>query len=215
MWWTTVNCVRNVRSDCQDRVRKTLLVPLPVMEDPFQRIAIDIVGPLLRSRLGNYSYPEAFTLRSIDADQMAQALVTIFVWVECRRKYLPIKVLISLWGCLQNCTSCLELRQSRQVPIIHSWWSCGLGQTPALCFLHLSRGATSNHRVLPIWIVVWKSCAGTSGCFEPNKIYLQNKSCQIITCRWRQKASSVVKGLNSCVWWSVQLGCRLQIYLHS
>lgn len=79
MWWTTVNCVRNVRSDCQDRVRKTLLVPLPVMEDPFQRIAIDIVGPLPRSRLGNYSYPEAFTLKSIDADQMAQALVTIFV----------------------------------------------------------------------------------------------------------------------------------------
>ena len=79
MWWTTVNCVRNVRSDYQDRVRKTLLVPLPVMEDPFQRIAIDIVGPLPHSWLGNYSYPEAITLRSIDADQMAQALVTIFV----------------------------------------------------------------------------------------------------------------------------------------
>ena len=67
-------------------------------EDPFQRIAMDIVGPLPRSRSGNryvlvicdYAtrYPEAFPLKSIDTEHVAEALVTFFSRVGIAKEIL-------------------------------------------------------------------------------------------------------------------------------
>ena len=64
------------------------LVPLPVVEEPFARIAMDIIGPLPRSRSGNRyvlvvcdygtKYPEAVPLKSIDAEAVAEELMVIF-----------------------------------------------------------------------------------------------------------------------------------------
>ena len=58
------------------------------MAEPFTRVAIDIVGPLMRTKKGNrciltlcdYStkYPEAVPLKVIDAETVANALVEIF-----------------------------------------------------------------------------------------------------------------------------------------
>ena len=72
----------------QKRVHRAPLIPLPVMEAPFQRMAMDIVGPLPRSRSGNkyilvicdYAtrYPEAIPLRAIDAETIAEELVKFF-----------------------------------------------------------------------------------------------------------------------------------------
>ena len=64
------------------RPAKAPLLPLPIMEEPFQRIAMDIVGPLPRSSSGfryilviicDYAtrYPEAIALRTIDAGTVA------------------------------------------------------------------------------------------------------------------------------------------------
>ena len=38
---------------CQKSSHKKPLVPLPIIGVPFQRIAMDIIGPLPRSRSGN------------------------------------------------------------------------------------------------------------------------------------------------------------------
>ena len=64
------------------------LIPLPVLEEPFSRIAMDIVGPLPRSHSGkryilvvcDYAtrYPEAILLKSIEAECVAEELVTLF-----------------------------------------------------------------------------------------------------------------------------------------
>ena len=64
------------------------LIPLPIITQPFSRMAMDIVGPLPRTRRGNryvlvvcdYAtrYPEAVALRSIDAETIAEELVSIF-----------------------------------------------------------------------------------------------------------------------------------------
>ena len=64
------------------------LLPLPIMDIPFKRIAMDIVSPLPRSRSGNkyllvlcdYAtrYPEAIPLRSTEREQVEEALVTFF-----------------------------------------------------------------------------------------------------------------------------------------
>ena len=67
------------------------LIPLPVITEPFRRIAMDIVGPLPRSRLDNrfilvicdYAtrYPKAIPLRSIDAVHVAEELIKVFARV--------------------------------------------------------------------------------------------------------------------------------------
>ena len=55
--------------------RRAPMIPLPIIEEPFSQIAMDIVGPLPRSRTGNryvlvicdYAtwYPEAIPLKSM------------------------------------------------------------------------------------------------------------------------------------------------------
>ena len=74
------------------------LIPLPIIEEPFQRIAMDIVGPLPRSYNGNkyvlvicdYAtrYPEAIPLRSIDAEHIAEELIKMFSRVGIPREIL-------------------------------------------------------------------------------------------------------------------------------
>jgi len=64
------------------------LILLPVITQPFSQVAMDIVGPLPLTRRGkryvlvvcDYAtrYPEAVALRSIDAETIAEELVSIF-----------------------------------------------------------------------------------------------------------------------------------------
>ena len=64
------------------------LIPLPIIGEPFQRIAMDIIGPLPRTRRGNrfilvlsdYAtrYPEAIPLKNITAKKVAEVLIEIF-----------------------------------------------------------------------------------------------------------------------------------------
>ncbi len=80
------------------RVPKAPMIPLPVVAEPFQRLAMDIVGPLPRSRAGNryvlvvcdYAtrYPEAVALRNIDAESVAEELVKLFARVGIPREIL-------------------------------------------------------------------------------------------------------------------------------
>ena len=74
------------------------LIPLPIVDVPFERIAMDIVGPLPRSRSGNkyvlvicdYAsrYPEAVPLRSIDASHVAEELLKFFSRVGIPKEVL-------------------------------------------------------------------------------------------------------------------------------
>ena len=62
-------------------------MPLPVIAEPFDQIAMDIVGSLPRSQVGHRyvlivcdyatQYPEAVAMRSIDAEHVAEELVRI------------------------------------------------------------------------------------------------------------------------------------------
>ncbi|CAM4665883.1 unnamed protein product [Lepidochelys olivacea] len=68
---------------------KAALRPLPIIEEPFQKVAMDIVGPLSKTTRSGKKYilvvvdfatryPEAVPLASIEADTVADALLTIF-----------------------------------------------------------------------------------------------------------------------------------------
>ena len=84
MCHTCPECQRGAK---QNR-KKAPLQPLPVINEPFRRVAIDIVGPLNRTKKGNKfiltlmdfatRYPEAVPLKRIDARTVAEALCEIF-----------------------------------------------------------------------------------------------------------------------------------------
>ena len=81
--------------DSSRRVPKAPLIPLPIISEP---IAMDIVGPLPKSRSGkrlilmecDYAtrYPEAIALRSTDAKHIVEELIQIF-----SRVGVPIEIL--------------------------------------------------------------------------------------------------------------------------
>lgn len=70
------------------RPHRAPLQPLPVIGTPFERLGMDVLGPVERSRSGNrfmlvitdYAtrYPEVFPLRSVKAKPIAAALVQLF-----------------------------------------------------------------------------------------------------------------------------------------
>ncbi|KAI5615026.1 hypothetical protein C0J50_10925, partial [Silurus asotus] len=74
------------------------LQPLPVISVPFQRIAMDIVGPLEKGSTGyqyilvisDYAtrYPEAFPLRSITTPKIINALIQLFSRVRIPEEIL-------------------------------------------------------------------------------------------------------------------------------
>jgi hypothetical protein len=74
------------------------MMKTPIIREPFSKIAIDIAGPLSRTKKGNKyivividegtRYPEAFPLPSIEAERIAQSLIQLFSRVGMARVIL-------------------------------------------------------------------------------------------------------------------------------
>ncbi len=68
------------------------LIPLPILPEPFTRVAINIIGPLTRTESGNryiltmidYAsrYLDAVTLRSTNSKTVTEALLIMFSRLE-------------------------------------------------------------------------------------------------------------------------------------
>jgi len=81
------------------RIAKVPLGNLPLIETPFQRVSVDLVGPIAPATdrgnryiltLVDYAtrYPEACVLKNIEAETVAEALVTMFTRVG-----IPMEIL--------------------------------------------------------------------------------------------------------------------------
>uniref|UniRef100_A0A8C5BU63 Gypsy retrotransposon integrase-like protein 1 n=1 Tax=Gadus morhua TaxID=8049 RepID=A0A8C5BU63_GADMO len=97
--------------DCQRvaprAVERSPLIPMPIIETPFERIALDIVGPLPRTSRGHryllvildYAtrYPEALPLRAATSKAVARELVLLF-----SRVGLPKEILTDQGSCFMS-----------------------------------------------------------------------------------------------------------------
>ena len=102
------------------------MIPLPTIREPFSRVAMDIVGPLPRSRSGNryvlvlcdYAsrYPEAIPLKSIDAETIAEELVIIFARVGIPKEILTDQGSNFQSRLLQGIHQLLQVRAIRTSP---------------------------------------------------------------------------------------------------
>ena len=153
------------------------LVPLPIIDVPFLRIAMDIVRPLLRSSSGkrfilvicDYAtrYPEAIPLRSIDANRIAKALISFFARVGVPEEILTDQGTNFTSQLMQEVYKLLQIRPIRTTPY-HRWPRREvqqhpqgnakesskprreeLGRTTPVSSLCLQRSPTSLHGLLP------------------------------------------------------------------
>ena len=82
------SCVFCQKSVKRPKNSKVPLISVPVVSEPFKKVAIDIIGPLPKSKKGNryiltlvdYAtrYPEAAALSTIDTETIADELIQIF-----------------------------------------------------------------------------------------------------------------------------------------
>ncbi len=80
------------------RVSKVPLGQMPLIDTPFQRVAVDIIGPLQPATdkgnryvltLVDYAtrYPEAIALPNIDTERVAEALIDMFCRIGFPREW--------------------------------------------------------------------------------------------------------------------------------
>ena len=93
------SCDKCQRFSQKGRVRPAPLQPMPIVTEPFARIAIDLVGPLSPPSSAGHKYiltlidfstgfPEALPLKDIDSISVAEALLTVFSRVGIPREVL-------------------------------------------------------------------------------------------------------------------------------
>ena len=108
------------------RGMKAPLVNLPIIDVPFTRIAMDIVGPLDKSRAGHryilvicdYAtrYPEAFPLRNTKSRQVANSLIQLFSRVGIPREIITDQGTNFNSGFMKQVYSLLGIRGIRTTP---------------------------------------------------------------------------------------------------
>ena len=108
------------------KVGRAPLIPLPVISQPFERIAMDVVGPLPRSASGNrfvlvlcdYAtrYPEAIPMKHVDAASVAEELVKIFSRVGVPKEILTDQGTNFTSQLLAELYSMLHVRPIRTTP---------------------------------------------------------------------------------------------------
>ncbi|XP_063955624.1 uncharacterized protein LOC135154209 [Lytechinus pictus] len=110
----------------QSKRGKAKLVSVPVIGPPFRKVAMDIVGPLPRTKKGNrfilvvcdYStrYPEAVPLSSIEAEKVADESVKIFSRVGIPEEILSEQGANFMSHLMKQLCASLGIKQMRTSP---------------------------------------------------------------------------------------------------
>ena len=91
-WPGVAKAVKNLCALCCQKAGPAIIVkatlnPLPVIKEPFTRIAMDVFGPLNRTKAGNKyilvlmdyvtKWPEDFALRNVTAETIVNCLIEV------------------------------------------------------------------------------------------------------------------------------------------
>ena len=109
---------------CQPRQPgRVELVPMPLISKPFQRITMDLVGPLPKARgfilvVCDYAtrYPEAFALPSTEAPCIAKELLGLFTRVGVPEEILSDQGANFMSSLLGEVYQLLHIRRIRTTP---------------------------------------------------------------------------------------------------
>uniref|UniRef100_A0AAQ4RLE8 Gypsy retrotransposon integrase-like protein 1 n=1 Tax=Gasterosteus aculeatus aculeatus TaxID=481459 RepID=A0AAQ4RLE8_GASAC len=117
-------------------IPRALLRPLPLVEVPFERIGMDLIGPFHRSARGYpfvlvlmdsaTRYPEAVPLRNISAKSVAQALFQVISRVGIPKEILTDQGTLFMSHVTERTTGYWALSPFVLACITHrrmGWWS--------------------------------------------------------------------------------------------
>ena len=155
------------------------MIPMPPIEKPFQRIAMDIVGPLPRSRAGNkyilticdYAthYPEAIPLPSTEAERIAKELVKLFACVSIPDEILSDQGTNFMSTLLQEIYQTLHIKRIRTTP--YHPQTDGLGERFNGTLKSMLRNLTFKNRdwdeLLPCILFAYREVPQESTGFSP------------------------------------------------
>ncbi|XP_070385441.1 uncharacterized protein [Dermacentor albipictus] len=121
------SCDSCQRTTPRGHTRKAPLVRVPVIQTPFQRVAVDIVGPLNpKSAQGNryiltmvdYAtrYPDAVALPSVETERVAEALVEMFSRVGVPREVLSDRGTNFTSDVMKEVSRLLSIKQLHTTP---------------------------------------------------------------------------------------------------
>ena len=120
------SCVNCQKCIPKGRVPKAPLIPIQPMDEPFKRIAIDIVGPLNRTKRGNKyilvicdyatKYPEAIPLKYIDSESVANALIDTFSRVGFPGELLSDQGTNFMSSLMEQLCKLLQIRKMNTTP---------------------------------------------------------------------------------------------------
>ena len=120
---TCAVCQKTVK---KGKVFKAPLISIPPVDEPFARIAMAIVGPLVRSEKGNRfilvvcdygtKYPEAIPLKTIDAETVANALIDIFSRTGIPREILSDQGSNFMSATIKHLCSLLHIKKLKTSP---------------------------------------------------------------------------------------------------
>ena len=110
------------RTTPKGRVSKVPLGRMPLIDRPFKRVAVDLIGPIapITDRGNRYiltmvdyatRYPEATALKSIEAETVAEALVTMFTRVGVPEEILSDQGSQFLSGIMKEVSRMLSIGQ--------------------------------------------------------------------------------------------------------
>ena len=116
------------------RVTKVSLGKMPLIDTPFKRVSVDVVGPIKphsdkKSRyiltMIDYAtrYPEAVALPSIVMERVAEALVEMFSRVGIPDEMLTDCVSQFTAEVMKEVSRLLSLQQRRTIQCITVWWN--------------------------------------------------------------------------------------------
>lgn len=120
------HCCEECQKGAKKNRSKAPLMPLPIISEPFQRIAVDIVGPLRRTKRGNKyiltlmdfttRYPEAIPLRKIDASTVADVLCEVFTRLGIPDEILTDQGTNFLSNLMKKVMETLQVKQIKTSP---------------------------------------------------------------------------------------------------
>lgn len=105
---------------------KAPMVTVPVIGKPFSRVALDIIGPLPKSRKGNRfalvsidlatKYPDAVALKRIDSDTIAEAMLEIYARVGLPEEILHDQGTQLISAVMKKFNKLLQIKSIRTSP---------------------------------------------------------------------------------------------------
>ncbi|XP_059570175.1 uncharacterized protein LOC132243804 [Alligator mississippiensis] len=196
--------------------RRAPLQPLPIIDQPFHRVAVDIVGPLKhRTRRGkkyiltlvDYAtrYPEAVALTSIEAPVVADALIKVFCQLGFPSEILTDRggnFMAEVMECLWDCCGVQHLKTTAYHPQTNGLVERFNGTLKGMLKAYVDSNPNDWDEKLPHLLFAYREVPQESTGFSPFELMFGRRvrgPLDLVREEWEGKIASTKTSVVECV----------------